>query len=398
MNLEYLLALHRMSGIGIRKLNNYLNEIEEPNLLDANEILRELTKSADKIIWEGVEKDLAWANQENCYIVPRWSQNYPTLLKEIPDPPPVIFVRGDRERLLLPQIAIVGSRNPSPLGIETAANFAGHFSAAGITVTSGLALGIDTSGHKAAVSEKGGTIAVLGNSLETVYPASNQKLSQLIVQNGALVSEFPIGTPAIPSNFPRRNRIISGLSLGTLVVEAALKSGSLITTRFALEQGREVFAIPGSIHSPLAKGCHALIRQGAKLVETAEDVLEELKPLLHLSKSEMGKKRRSLGEPDLDNRNLEKLNLGNRSLNKRSPDKTNKANKANLDKPSDKPNSKNLSKAQRRILDKLGFEVTPIDVLVQRCELTTAEVSIILLELELENRVASVPGGYLRLG
>ncbi len=365
MKLEYLLALHRTPGIGTHKLNHYLNEVETPSLLDPDEVLRELTKSVDKIVWQGVEKDLAWAEQENCYIVPRWSQDYPALLKEIPDPPPVIFVRGDLRRLHLPQIAIVGSRNPSPLGLETAANFAAHFSAAAITVTSGLALGIDTAGQKAAVSEKGGTIAVLGNSLETVYPASNQKLSQLIVENGALVSEFPIGTPAIPSNFPRRNRIISGLSLGTLVVEAALKSGSLITTRFALEQGREVFAIPGSIHSPLAKGCHALIRQGAKLVETAEDVLEELKSLLHLAKSQQGPER-GKGR------------------------KGSKGSKENF--------GENLNKKQRAVLDKLGFEVTPIDILVQRCGLTAAEVSIILLELELQSLVASVPGGYLKLG
>lgn len=363
--LRYLLALYRMPGIGINKLNNFLDEIETPGLLDPNEALRLSTAEANSVVWDGVEKDLAWAEQDNCFIIPRWDKNYPPLLKEIPDPPPLLFVRGDPLCLMRPQIAIVGSRNPSPLGLETTKNFAGHFSAAGLTVTSGLAIGIDTAGHAAAVKERGGTIAVLGNSLETVYPASNQKLSQLIVQNGALVSEFPIGTPAIPANFPRRNRIISGLSLGTLVVEAALRSGSLITTRFALEQGREVFAIPGSIHSPLAKGCHALIRQGAKLVETAQDVLEELSALLKLVNGSLKETGRQVA--------VESKVLGQQVVN-------------------------SLSSRHKTLLAQVGFEVTSVDLLVERSGLTAGEVSIMLLELELQSHVVAVPGGFVRRG
>ncbi len=217
---------------------------------------------------------------DNRHLITLHDARYPTLLREIDDAPPMLFIQGDPTILNLPQIAIVGSRNPSASGRQTATDFAHFLASAGLAITSGLADGIDGAAHQGALETKNSTLAVTGTGLDRVYPAKHRELAHRIAEQGALISELPPGTPPIPANFPRRNRIISGLSLGTLVVEAAQKSGSLITARLATEQGREVFAIPGSIHNPLARGCHALIRQGAKLVETAGDILEELAPLL----------------------------------------------------------------------------------------------------------------------
>ena len=214
--------------------------------------------------------------QKNNCVITFNDTNYPSQLKEIADPPPVLFVRGNPDLLSLPQIAIVGSRNPSSLGEETAFNFAKTLSRHGFVITSGLALGIDAASHRGALSANGYTVAVAGTGLDRVYPARHKELATEIVNTGVMISEFPPGTTAKANHFPRRNRIISGLCQGLLVVEAAKQSGSLITARMALEQNREVFAIPGSIHNPLARGCNALIREGAKLVETTQDILEEL--------------------------------------------------------------------------------------------------------------------------
>ena len=226
--------------------------------------------------WTRVDRDLEWASEPNHHILTLFHKKYPPLLKEISVPPPVLFVIGDPSLLSWPQIAIVGSRNPSTLGEKTAQGFAASLANAGLCITSGLALGIDAASHEASLANSGKTIAVMGTGLDRVYPARHKQLAHDISRNGAIISEFVLGSEPKANHFPRRNRIISGLSLGTLVVEAAKHSGSLITARQALEEGREVFAIPGSIHNPLARGCNALIRQGAKLVETAEDVLEEL--------------------------------------------------------------------------------------------------------------------------
>jgi len=219
---------------------------------------------------------LSWVRQKNNAVITFNDANYPAQLKEIADPPPLLFVRGNADLLSLPQIAIVGSRNPSSLGEETAFNFAKTLSRHGFVITSGLALGIDAASHRGALNAKGYTVAVTGTGLDRVYPARHKDLATEIVNTGVMISEFPPGTTAKANHFPRRNRIISGLCQGLLVVEAAKQSGSLITARMALEQNREVFAIPGSIHNPLARGCNALIRQGAKLVETTQDILEEL--------------------------------------------------------------------------------------------------------------------------
>lgn len=226
--------------------------------------------------WQLIESDLSWSRQPDQHILTLDDPLYPEQLKQIADPPPLLFVRGAVDLLSRPQIAIVGSRNPSALGSETAFEFAKALSAHGFVISSGLALGIDAAGHEGALHGQGLTIAVVGTGPDRIYPAKNKNLASQIIKQGAIVTELPPGTPALAHHFPRRNRIISGLCQGLLVVEAAKDSGSLITARQALEQNREVFAIPGSIHNPLARGCNALIREGAKLVETVQDIIEEL--------------------------------------------------------------------------------------------------------------------------
>ena len=223
-----------------------------------------------------VDRSIEWAIQPRQHILTLADAAYPQALLEIADPPTLLYVRGNVDLLQKRGLAMVGSRNATPQGLQTAENFARTLAGKGLCIISGLALGIDAAAHRGALLGGGDTIAVIGTGADRIYPARNKELALAIVESGAVVSEFPLGTPSIAANFPRRNRIISGLSRGVLVVEAAPESGSLITARLAGEQGREVFAIPGSIHSPVARGCHKLIKQGAKLVETANDVLEEL--------------------------------------------------------------------------------------------------------------------------
>jgi len=220
-----------------------------------------------------------WADDSHNHLISQDDDDYPELLGQISRPPSELFIRGDPGLLQMPAIAIVGSRNPTQAGIRNAFAFARHLGSAGFCIVSGLAEGIDTAAHRGALDAGAATVAFLGHGIDRVYPASNLDLAHEIAEHGALVSEFPLGTHPGRENFPQRNRLISGVSLGTLVVEAARRSGSLITARFAGEQGREVFAMPGSIHNPLARGCHQLIRQGAKLVETADDIVTELAPL-----------------------------------------------------------------------------------------------------------------------
>lgn len=231
----------------------------------------------DPIPEDAIARTLDWASQPGQHVVTLADAEYPPALLEIPDPPTLLYVRGNPRLLRQHALGIVGSRNPTPQGIQNAEQFARALAGQGLCIVSGLALGIDAAAHRGALAASGGaTVAVIGTGADRLYPARNKELARAIIERGAIVSEFPLGTPAIAANFPRRNRIISGLSQGLLVVEAAPESGSLITARLASEQGREVFAIPGSIHSPVARGCHKLIKQGAKLVETASDILEEL--------------------------------------------------------------------------------------------------------------------------
>ncbi|MBI2308327.1 MAG: DNA-protecting protein DprA [Rhodocyclales bacterium] len=298
-----------------------------------------------------VDAALAWAAQPGQQILNLADAAYPQALLDIPDPPTLLYVRGRAELLAQPALAIVGSRNATPQGEGNARAFAAALAAEGLAVVSGLALGIDAAAHRGALEAGGTTIAVIGTGADRLYPARNQVLALEIAERGAIVSEFPLGTPAAAANFPRRNRIISGLSRGVLVVEAAVESGSLITARLAGEQGREVFAIPGSIHSPQSRGCHRLLRQGAKLVETARDILEELgNPVEHTR----GRSRQAAAPQESD--------------------------------------------AAIRLLDHAGFDPVTIDDLVGRSGLTADALSVILLQLELDGRVASLPGGrYQRL-
>lgn len=295
---------------------------------------------------EQVAVTLEWAAHDACAIVTLADLAYPRLLLEIANPPPLLYLRGRFELLESQALAIVGSRNATPQGLANAESFARAFSAAGLTIVSGLALGIDAAAHRGGLAGRGSTIAVLGTGADALYPASNRALGEDIAARGLLVSEFPVGTPPNASNFPRRNRLISGLARGCLVVEAAVSSGSLITARQAAEQGREVFAIPGSIHSPLSRGCHLLIKQGAKLVESATDVLEELGAAL----------------------------------------------------PARTSPTPEISGQEGGLLLHMGYDICTMDTIVGRSGLTAAVVSAMLLELELEGKIASLPGGrYQRL-
>ena len=297
-----------------------------------------------------IRADLDWLAEENHHLVVWHDADYPSQLREIADPPTLLYVHGRRDALRHQQLAIVGSRNPTPTGAQNASAFARVLAAQGLTITSGLALGVDGAAHRGALAAEGTTIAVAGTGLDSLYPARHRELAQAIAERGALVSEFPIGTPPRAGNFPVRNRLISGLSIGVLVVEAALESGSLITARLAAEQGREVFALPGSIHSALSRGCHALIRQGAKLVETVDHIWEELGPTARPTA--------------------------------RAPLTTDGAPV--------------LAPLERRLLDCLGYDPMHIDAVVDRSGLTADTVSSILLRLELRGVVLAGPSGYQR--
>lgn len=341
-------------------------------------LLRQLNIPQEKINalknpdWDTIEEELEWLNKDNNnHIIGVTSPGYPSLLRETHDHPIVLFVQGNKEVLQHPQLAIVGSRNPTPLGLENAYLFANKAACAKFTVTSGLATGIDAAAHRGAIAAANGhTIAVLGTGLHHIYPRQHKDLATKIIEHGGtLVSEFPLKTAAIATNFPQRNRIISGLSLGTLVVEATLRSGSLITARLASEQGREVFAIPSSIHNPLARGCHALIRQGAKLVENIADIVDELPPLT----IENIPLERETSEPNINS------------------DEDNLTADERVASLLPAPNN------QTKLLACIGFEPTPLEVIAARSNLTTIDITSMLLPLELQGCVQKSHGGYIRL-
>jgi len=307
----------------------------------------------------GVEQDLDWLQSETHHVIFSGKKNYPELLNLISKPPPVLFLNGRKELLGAPQLAIVGSRNPTPAGLDNARAFARHLSRSGLTICSGLAQGIDGAAHEGALEGQGSTVAVSGTGMDRIYPASHRELAHRIADDGLLVSEFPLGTGPQKRNFPRRNRIISGLSMGCLVVEATRKSGSLITAQFALEQGREVYAIPGSIHSPMARGCHWLIRQGAKLVETADDIIEELPPVV-------------LNDADQPAGIVDDLHS--------QPDIFD-----------------DLSDDERDLMAAIGHDPVTIDALVERTGWVVERVSALLVDLELRSCLNALPGGiYVR--
>lgn len=361
--LAHWLVLAHLPGLGARRRLELLEHFGSVDaLFDTPRALleRALPGARDTIeaILAGAETGrlapvLDWLAQDRHHLVTWRDPDYPPLLREIADPPLALYVAGDRALLSTPQVAVVGSRNPTPQGRENAHAFSRSLASSGLTITSGLALGVDGEAHRGALAAHGRTLALTGTGLDRVYPAAHRELAHAIAEHGALVSEFPFGTPPRPENFPIRNRLIAGLSIGTLVVEAALQSGSLITARLAIDNGREVFAIPGSIHSPQARGCHALIRQGAKLVETANDILEELGALAQLV---------------LDHH------------------------------PEAGPASPDLNSEQARVLECLGHDASSVDELVARSGLTASGVSSILLELELRGQVTPVTGGkYQRI-
>ncbi|MBY0545299.1 MAG: DNA-processing protein DprA [Gammaproteobacteria bacterium] len=313
--------------------------------------------------WPKVHDDLAWASSSaNHHLIPLDDPAYPALLKEIADPPFLLYGIGNKSLLSTPQIAMVGTRKPTANARETAAQFAASLAALGLTITSGLALGIDGASHQGALQADGHTIAVLGNGFNHVYPPSHRGLYAQIAERGLLLSEFSPELGPRAEHFPQRNRIISGLSIATLVVEAATKSGSLITARLAGEQGREVFAIPGSIHNLQARGCHQLIKQGAILVENVADIVEVIQPLLR-----------------------RQLDLGFES----SPD---------ILQPVSSPSqSENIDKALVSLLNNIGYEPTPIELLIERSGQKTETLLVALMQLELGGYIESSGAGYTRL-
>lgn len=312
-------------------------------------------KNPDRV---GAERDLAWSQAAGRHLLFAGEAGYPPLLAECADAPVRLFVDGNAGLLNRHQIAVVGSRNPTAGGRDNAFAFARHLAGMGLIITSGLALGIDAAAHQGCL-RAGPTIAVTGHGPDRIYPPGNKALGEQIRERGAIITEYPLGTAAVARHFPQRNRIISGMSLGVLVVEAALRSGSLITARLAMEQGREVFAIPGSIHNPQAKGCHRLIREGAKLAETAEDILEELGSLaLHAETAASSSEQTPAAQPAP------------------APDAEYAA-----------------------LLEAMGHDPVGIDRLVERTGLAPDAVSGMLLLLELQGHVSALSGGcYARRG
>ena len=297
---------------------------------------------------QAVDTALEWLSQPGNRLLTLGDEAYPAALLEIPDPPVALYVKGDAALLSRPSLAVVGARNATPQGEANAESFSRALSEAGLCIVSGLALGIDAAAHRGGLAGPGSTVAVIGTGADRIYPARNAALARQIAEAGVIVSEFPLGIGPLAHNFPRRNRLIAGLAQGVLVVEAALKSGSLITARLATDCGREVFAIPGSIHSPVARGCHQLIRDGAKLVETAVDILDELR----LAPREAA--------PQLD--------------------------LAPVDDEGD----------EAQVIRAMGHDPVDMDALVQRTNLTAEALYAILLALELDGRVSRLPGGRLQ--
>lgn len=332
--------------------------LRELRHLGLSETARNAIRNPDET---SIAKDLDWlADSENHLLHPQ-SVFWPELLRELVDPPTILYLRGKPETLQLPGLAIVGSRNPTRGGVLNAYEFARHMGAAGFCIVSGLAQGIDTAAHQGALDANAQTVAVLGHGIDRVYPAVNRELAHRIAAQGALVSEYPLGTHPRKEHFPERNRLISGLTLGTLVVEAARRSGSLITARLAAEQGREVFAIPGSIHNAMSRGCHQLIRQGAKLVESADDIASEFGPLVaHLMQNTEQQSQLPVSQAEAAPRH---------------------------------------DAEYEKLLSVLGHDPATVDEIARQSGLTIGEVSSMLLILELEGEIEALNSGqYARLG
>lgn len=378
------LALLRLPGVGaarfcklqqqfggssqLIKLNQ--TEIDSAFKGEASSLWRQFIEApAASTLGLQLSKDLARLVELDIAVIGCEDHNYPELLLEITNPPPLLYLRGDSRCLELPQIGIVGSRRPTPVGSDNARSFAKLLAQQGFAITSGLALGVDGAAHEGALAAKGKTLAILGTGLDQIYPSRHRRLAQeIIAAGGLLVSEYPPGTTARPGNFPQRNRIISGLSLGVLVVEAAQKSGSLITARLAAEQGREVFALPGSIHCPVSRGCNGLIRQGATLVESTEQMIEELQGLLSLKSEQLNLLPQTS--------QIEDKQCGDLAVEQLTGD---------------------LSDRQQSLLQQLGFDATELDILASRLNWDTGSLLAELMTLELSGYIAQQGNGYMRL-
>ncbi len=367
--LAYLLFLNRLDGIGTRRWLQLTEAVKIAGLtiliegspaelaaigfpkeaLGALFECRIQSLEARNII-AGVEKDLSWLARPNNSVLIRGEADFPPLLNQIYDPPAMLFCKGNTAALFDPSIAVVGARNPTLVGREKAFQFAECFAQAGVMTVSGLALGIDAQAHRGALAGGGTTVAVLAGGLEQLYPKQHRGLADQVCEQGALISEMPVDVPATPTLFPRRNRIISGLSLATVIIEAAMRSGSLVTARYAMEQSRDVFAMPGSVLNPLSEGCHSLIRQGAGLVENGSQVIEALgfwSPAINAAKP------------------AENLPL-------------------------------NIDPEASSLLNIMGFEPIAIDTLACRSGLAIPILTQHLLELELEGQIQSCAGGFIR--
>lgn len=370
----HLLHAPRLGFSGVKQLltvfgdaSSIVSQRTFPEQLKLPQATKDYLLKADD---DQIQAELDWLAKPDNHILPLSDALYPAQLKEISDPPLVLFVKGSVDCLLLPQLAVVGSRNADNSGLQNTKLFCSQLVKQGLLITSGLAAGIDSAAHQAALQAGGKTIAVMGTGINSIYPKNNRQLAKDIVQSGAVVSEFPLNTPPKAHHFPRRNRIIAGLSLATLVVEAAERSGTLITARLAMEQNRPVMAIPGSIHNPRVKGCHALIKQGAKLVESAEDIYEELTVGIEMLRQHLGER---LNESPTTEDNLV---LDNHKITPKFE----------------------LSAEQRALLDKMPFEPIEFDQLLALTELESAELSSDLLLLELNGLIDKQPGSmYLKI-
>jgi DNA processing protein len=369
----YILLLLLLPGVGPSRYWSWiaLHKTAEKSLQAPFDQLPSLSLSARKVLQEfhkdGENSPLAIRGLEllevlavnNAHLVTHRHPSYPSLLEQTERSPPLLFVKGNVELLSLPQIAIVGSRNPTATGIANARAFSHFLASGGFTVTSGLAHGIDGCAHDAALNANGKTIAVMATGIDRIYPSRHRGLADKILEkNGLLVTEFTPGTAPLAAHFPQRNRIISGLSLGLLVIEAALKSGSLISARYALEQNREVFAVPGSIHNPQSKGCHALIKQGAQLVETGEDIILQLTGFMHY----VGALQNSLDEA--------------------------------LPVSKVVANEMRLTAVEKNLLQHIGFDIVTIDQLIERSSLNSSQVATSLFNLELKGAITHSDWGY----
>lgn len=366
----HALALHAALHLRPQVLARALQNLRELGARDglrgrgSTDRLAEQTRTVPD--WALAERTLAWLQKTpGVSLVTLGQPDYPPALASIADPPPLLFARGQRSVLARPQIAVVGSRAATPAGMDFASTLACALSGAGFVVTSGLARGIDGAAHRGALAAPGPTIGVLGCGIDRIYPAQHARLADQITASGLILSELPLGAGPLPHHFPRRNRIISGMAAGLIVVEAGLASGSLLTARSALEQGREVFAVPGAVRNPQARGCHALLREGATLVESVEDVLAGLPR--HVLQSVPAAATAGCPEQALTGSSAASLASG--------------------------PVGAVTDERERKVLEALGFEPVNESLLVMRTGLTMHTLSSILLTLELSGRVRALPGG-----